>query len=460
MSLRKVVWNSTFKNGTIRPKTYEELSDKEKIQADCDLKATNIVLQGLPPDVYALVNHHKVTKDIWDRFKLLMQGTSLSKQERKCKLYDEFDKFSYVKGETLHQYYLRLPPEWGKFVTDVKLARDLHTSNYDQLYAYLEQHERQAEFPQIDSGLAIPTFLPGDDPIACMNKAMAFLLPVFTPCSQGNTSGSRGNTSGQVKVIKCYNFQGEGHMARQCTQPKRRRDASWFKEKVLFIHAQAEGKELDEEQLAFLADPGVADGQVAQTITHNASFQTDDLDAYDFECDDISSAKAVLMANFSSCDSYILYEVPYSDISQSYMMNQSVHEFQYSELSPIVDYPDNEITSDSNIIPYSQYLEETQQAIVQNTNTYGQQNSMILSVFEQMSNHATNWNKANNESKIVNESLPAELERYTERFKILEQRFNVDLSSHEKFIDSQMDDMIRMKNTKFVAFEMEIDTLK
>ncbi|GJS99642.1 hypothetical protein Tco_0820812 [Tanacetum coccineum] len=77
-----------------------------------------------------------------------------------------------------------------------------------------------------------------------------------------------------------------------------------------------------------------------------------------------------------------------------------------------------------------------------------------------MSNHATNWDKANNESKIVNESLTAELERYKERVKILEQRFNVDLSSREKFIDSHMDDMVRMKNTKFVAFEIEIDTLK
>ncbi|GKC27825.1 hypothetical protein Tco_1035119 [Tanacetum coccineum] len=54
-------------NGTVRPKTYEELSDKENFQADCDLKDTNIVLQGLPPDVYALVNNHKVSKDIWDR---------------------------------------------------------------------------------------------------------------------------------------------------------------------------------------------------------------------------------------------------------------------------------------------------------------------------------------------------------------------------------------------------------
>ncbi|GJY55657.1 integrase, catalytic region, zinc finger, CCHC-type containing protein [Tanacetum coccineum] len=128
-----------------------------------------------------------------------------------------------------------------------------------------------------------------------MNKAMAFLSAVFSPRypstnnqlisssnpwnqatvqdgSQGNASGSRGNTSGQAKVVKCYNCQGEWHMAIQCTQPKRRRDETWFKEKVLLVQAHAKGKELDEEQLAFLADPRVVDGQVAQTITHNAAF--------------------------------------------------------------------------------------------------------------------------------------------------------------------------------------------
>ncbi|GJR98615.1 hypothetical protein Tco_0270789 [Tanacetum coccineum] len=133
---------------------------------------------------------------------------------------------------------------------------------------------------------------------------------------------------------------------------------------------RAEGKELDEEQLAFLADPRVADDQVAQAITHNVVFQTYDLDAYDSSCDDISSAKPVLMANLSSCDSDVLSEVQYSETFQNDMMNQSVQELQYSEQAPIVNYLDNEITSDSNIIPYSQYLEETQQVIVQNTITY------------------------------------------------------------------------------------------
>nr|GFA50176.1 hypothetical protein [Tanacetum cinerariifolium] len=120
-----LVWpTDAQEDGTTRTKKYEELSVFKKLQADCDLKATNIVLQGLSPDVYAIFNHHKVSKDIWNRVKLLMQGMKLSLQERECKLYDEFDKFSFMK--------------------DMKLARYLHSTNYDQLYSYLEQHEAHA----------------------------------------------------------------------------------------------------------------------------------------------------------------------------------------------------------------------------------------------------------------------------------------------------------------------------
>ncbi|GKA36037.1 hypothetical protein Tco_0722528 [Tanacetum coccineum] len=390
-----LVWPTVEQeDGNVRLKTYEELSDKEKLQADCDLKATNIVLQGLPPDVYALVNHHKIAKDIWDRVKLLMQGTSLSRQERECKLYDEFDKLSHVKGETLYQYYL-----WF-----AQLINDMNIIQMTMQPVQVNTKFLNSLPQEWDSGLAVPTFLPGDDPIACMNKEMAFLSAVFSPRFPSTNNQLRSSSNlrdqatvqdGRVTVQQVQGRQGEWHMARQYTQPKRRRDATWFKEKVLLGQAHAEGKELDEEQLAFLADPGVADGQVAQTITHN-----DHLDAYDPDCDDISSAKAVLMANLSSCDLDVLFEVPYSDTSQNDMMNQSVQELQYYELSPIVDYLDNEITSDSNIILYSQYLQETQHAIVQNTNTYAHQNFMIISMFEQMSNHATNWDKANNERNV------------------------------------------------------------
>ncbi|GJT73099.1 hypothetical protein Tco_1032385 [Tanacetum coccineum] len=166
-----LIWPTVEENGVIRTKKYAELSAAEKIQADCDMKATNIILQGLPADIYSLVNHHRVAKDLWERVQLLMQGTSLTKQERECKLYNAFDKFTHIKRESLHKYYLRftqlindmniynikmeqfqvntkflnsLPPEWSKFMADVKLVKDLHTTNLDQIHAYLEQHELHA----------------------------------------------------------------------------------------------------------------------------------------------------------------------------------------------------------------------------------------------------------------------------------------------------------------------------
>ncbi|GKC91391.1 hypothetical protein Tco_1152040 [Tanacetum coccineum] len=141
-----LIWPTIEENGVTRTKKYAELSAAEKIQAD-------------------------FAKDLWERVQLLMQGTSLTKQERECKLYDAFDKFTHIKKETLHKYYLRftqlindmniynmkieqfqvntkflnsLPLEWSKFVTDVKLVKDLHTTNFDQLHAYLEQNELHA----------------------------------------------------------------------------------------------------------------------------------------------------------------------------------------------------------------------------------------------------------------------------------------------------------------------------
>nr|GEV34118.1 hypothetical protein [Tanacetum cinerariifolium] len=126
------------------------------------------------------------------------------------------------------------------------------------------------------SGLAIPVLNQRDDPITCLNKEMAFLTAVASsrfPSSnnqlrnsynlrnqdtiqedrvtvkhvqerqgqsyvgnrfKGNATSSGGNNAGgQARVVKCYNCQGEGHMARQCAQSKRLRNAACFKEKAM-----------------------------------------------------------------------------------------------------------------------------------------------------------------------------------------------------------------------------------
>nr|GFB72262.1 hypothetical protein [Tanacetum cinerariifolium] len=262
-----------------------------------------------------------------------------------------------------------LPSEWSKFVTDVKLVRDLHTSNIDQLHAYLGQHEyhanevrlmhkrtsdplalisqhqlnrtpyqhhqplyHQSQFqqpatsyqsspyattfhnpqfvsqgssslnlsisypvndtsstvnysaymasaPQIEyaliaynsselsspeTGLVVLFFQKGDDPINAINHMMSFLTSIVasrypTTNNQLRTSSNPrlGGTSGKQRVTVCYNCKGEGHMSKQCTKPKRKRDAEWFKDKA------------------------------------------DDLDAYDSDCGEVNSAKVALMEHLS-----------------------------------------------------------------------------------------------------------------------------------------------------------------
>nr|GFB08196.1 hypothetical protein [Tanacetum cinerariifolium] len=180
-------------------------------------------------------------------------------------------------------------------------------------------------------------------------------------------SGS-GGTSGRQRVIVCYNCKGEGHMAKQCTKPKRKRDAEWFKEKVILVQAQANGHVLQEEELDFLADPGMAESSTKQTVvTTNAAYQADDLDAYDSDCDELNSAKVALMANLSHYGSYNL---------------------------------------------------------VENSTLPALQDDLILSVTEQLKTQVVNYAKINQDNKQVNELLMAELESYKNQERVLKEQMN------------------------------------
>nr|GEW60104.1 hypothetical protein [Tanacetum cinerariifolium] len=195
--------------------------------------------------------------------------------------------------------------------------------------------------------------------------------------SRQYTSGPSGTNSLKQRVIVCYNCKGEGHMSKQCTKPKKKRYEAWFKDKVLLVQAQANGQVLHEEELEFLADPGIAETQSTQyVITNNLAYQADDLDAYNSDCDEINSTKIALMANFLTMDPIILL---------------------------------------SNIIPYSQYVNESQYATVQNLSFPAQQDDLILSVIEQLKTQVVNCTKINQDNKNVNEILTAELERYKDR---------------------------------------------
>ncbi|GKB27949.1 retrovirus-related pol polyprotein from transposon TNT 1-94 [Tanacetum coccineum] len=147
------------------------------------------------------------------------------------------------------------------------------------------------------------------------------------------------NTIGQEKVIPCYNCQGEGHMARQCTKPKRPKNSEWFKEKMLLVEALESGDVLDEEHMEFLAVnrdtvTTVTTSQVSQELTTTTIFQTDDLDAFDSDCDKALFASAVFMAKIFVNDSDVLSEMSnqVATCNEMEKVNKTVNESLTAEL--------------------------------------------------------------------------------------------------------------------------------
>ncbi|GKC72412.1 hypothetical protein Tco_1118295 [Tanacetum coccineum] len=215
----------------------------------------------------------------------------------------------------------------------------------------------------MDASLDVPMFQQGEDPIERINKGLAFLSAVAS------------------------RFPPSNNQLRTSSNPRNHATIQDGKVTV----QQVQGR-----QNHSYADPGISKALVAQQIIpQNLAFQTDDLDSYDSNCDDLSSAKAVLMANLSSCDPEVLSEVPYSDSYPNDMINQDVQEMQYSEQTDVDDFQDNEIHSGSNIIPYSQYLQESQDAVIQDTNPSAPNDLLVLSLVEQITDKVSHLDKEN-----------------------------------------------------------------
>nr|GEX36523.1 hypothetical protein [Tanacetum cinerariifolium] len=196
-----LIWPSIDENGVTRPKKYSELSATEAIQADCD--------------------------------------------ERKRKLYDEFNKFAYKNWETL------LFQKGDDPIDAMNHMMLFLTAVVTSRYPLTNNQLRNSSNPRQQ---------------ATINNGRVTLQPIqgrHTSLSAGTlrtyTSGASGNNYGKQRTVICYNYKIEGHMSKQCTKPKRKRDKSWFKDKVLLVQAQANGQILHEDELAFLADPGIAE---------------------------------------------------------------------------------------------------------------------------------------------------------------------------------------------------------
>nr|GEW79559.1 reverse transcriptase domain-containing protein [Tanacetum cinerariifolium] len=159
-------------NETFHVQTDDELTEKELKQIEVDDQAIQTILLGLPKDIYAVVDSCETTQEIWLRVQQMMKGSDIRIQEKKAKLFNEWEKFTSNDGESIESYYncfLKLMndlkqnkhfskniasnlkvlnnlwPEWSRRVTIVHQKKDLHTVDYTQLYDFLKYNQKEVD---------------------------------------------------------------------------------------------------------------------------------------------------------------------------------------------------------------------------------------------------------------------------------------------------------------------------
>ncbi|GKA34663.1 integrase, catalytic region, zinc finger, CCHC-type containing protein [Tanacetum coccineum] len=206
-----------------------------------------------------------------------------------------------------------------------------------------------------------------------------------------NTIGNAG--ANQTRVIRCYNCNSEGHIAKQCTTKKRVKDSEWFKDKMLLAQAQEAGVVLNDEQQDFLAN-GLE------------------------EINDCEDLQLQATTNFKA--------------------DHLVQELEYIENIVSNNEAYDELTSNNNVISYAVCIV----TIGNDEDNYVpppiQNNDRILSIIEHMKTQVEKCSMVNQETQSVNESLTSDLEQYKERVKTLENKSKNYAFDREKFLDCEL----------------------
>ncbi|GJW76212.1 hypothetical protein Tco_0137894 [Tanacetum coccineum] len=363
--------------GPERDRVFADLTPKEKERYKADIRATNILLQGLPKYIYTLINHYTDAKDLWDNVKMLLEGFELTKDE-------------------------------------LKLNKGLKTSNYDQLYAYLKQHEAHAN----ENKMMLERYTRhAIDPLAFVSNIspQQFLSEI-----QGRQNRVKGTKQGEQLLLEMWDFRTE--LAMQIL------NSEYFKDKMLLMQARENGVVFDEDQLLFIAggQTNTFDDDVDEALVQDLALNEDRI----FQADQSDPIYDEVGPSYDS-DFLIL------SVQKQYNYPRCVDEYQ-------------EVTRD---------VKNNVEQIVQR-NVSSVPNDSLMMIINYMHDQAAQCVSANKQNKVVNESLTVELARYKEQVAIYEKRATFELTEREQKIDEQMRIIITDRNIKEETLKRELHSVK
>nr|GEU87981.1 hypothetical protein [Tanacetum cinerariifolium] len=387
-----------------RPRVYSDLTSEEKERYNADIRATNILLQGLPKDIYSLINHYTDAKDIWDNVKMLLKGSELTKEDRESQLMQLNSKFVN-----------NMLPEWGRFVRVVKLNIRLKDSNYDQLYAYLKQHEAHAN----ENKMMLDRFTQQIvDPLALMSNVSnlkhypqssttppsTYIQPHSADATQldsglSPTDSGLSSTDNLIKnltnTLALLNQSYKTYLPQTNNQLKTslnpRNQATIQDGRIVIQNVQGRYNrgqrnnenevELDEEQLLFII--GRQDNNIDEDVDEQPA----------------PTAQTMFMANLSSAN-------------------------------PV--YDEAGLTYDSGIL--SEYVKDNAVPVVQ-SNVSSVPNDAYMIILNDMHDQPVQYDSVTTHNNVVNKSLTAELATYKEQVKLYKRRARFELTEREQKID-------------------------
>ncbi|GJY06093.1 retrovirus-related pol polyprotein from transposon TNT 1-94 [Tanacetum coccineum] len=423
--------------GPEQARVYSDLSPEDKERYNADIQATNILLQGLPKDIYTLINHYTDAKYIWVNVKMLLEGETIHDYyARFTKLINDMRniKMTMPRMQLNLKFVNNMLPEWGRFVT--LMGRQ--------------------------------------------NRGQGNNARGTSAAGYGGAQNRVGNANpSQARQIKCYNYNGIGHIARNCTHLKRPQNSEYFKDKMLMMQAQENGVALDEEQFLFIAggqDKAIdedVDEQPIQDLALNVDnmFQADDYDAFDSDVDEAPTAHTMFKANLSSTDpvydeagpSYdldILSEVHDHDHYQDAVCeHHEAHEMHHVVQPNCVVDSNANYTSDSNMITYDQHVKDNAKPAVQ-SNVSSVPNDAYMMIINEMHEQSVQSVSANKQNKVLNASLTAKLDTYKEQVELYERRAKFELTEREQKIEEQLRIVITNRNIKEENLKKELHSVK